>query len=205
MKRLAVAMCVLLAAPGVATAAEPSGAVERVIARAAVPDEARKVGEVRLVERDGMVAVDTVLVTRVIERVVAEIRQKEERSWPPDSPERADMERYTGALVEAASELRSRVPLADARSVDDADRRIRLLIEFRADAAHAEVELATFESTESVAPDSQFDPRGRHSLVTLTLDRAYVLRNMRLILADAFHLPERDVGSLGALGPAAPP
>lgn len=205
MKRLAVAMCIVLAASGGARAADVMGPTERVVARAAVPDEARKVGEVLLVERDGMVAVDTVLVTRVIERVVAEIRQKEERGWPPGSPQRPDMERYTAALVEAASELRSRLPHADARRVDDADRRIRLLIEFRADATRAEVELATFESSASVDSVSPSVPRNRRSLVVLGLDRAYVLRNMRLILADAFHLPERDLGSLGPLGPATPP
>ena len=196
MRRAALAFALIFLAMGSIGAAETAGADDRVYARAAVPDETRKVGEVRLVERDGMTVVETALATRVIERVVAEIRQKEERNWPPESERRSDMEKYNDALSEAARTLRARMPPADARGVDDPARRARLLIDFRANA-----ELADFDA-DGAAP---FEPTARRSLAVLKLDRAYVLRNMRLILADSFHLPESEIASLGPLGPAALP
>ena len=75
MRRAALAFALIFLAMGSIGAAETAGADDRVYARTAVPDETRKVGEVRLVERDGMTVVETALATRVIERVVAEIRQ----------------------------------------------------------------------------------------------------------------------------------
>ena len=198
--RVAVVAAVLLALLGIGV--PDAGTTDvKVYARTAVPDETRKVGEVKLLQRDGATVVETVLVTKVIERVVAEIRQKDERGWPPGSDGRDDMERYTAALAEAARTLRARMPPADARNANDASRRARLLIDFRATADKAEVELAEFDSTDA-AP---FEPTVRRSLTILDLDRAYVLRNMRLILADSFHLPENEVATLGPLGPAALP
>ena len=42
-------------------------------------------------------------------------------------------------------------------------------------------------------------------LETVALGRPYVVRNMRLILSDAFHVPEADVDQLAPLGPIATP
>jgi hypothetical protein len=202
MRLFAVALAAAGLTVGVAFAADPAASTDKVYARAAVPDEARKVGEVKLLERDGTTVVETVLSTRVIERVVAEIRLKEEQNWPPGSEGRADMERYVAALTDAAHLLRARIPPADARNIDDPERRAHLVIDFRADATRADVELADFDTADASTP---FDPGVRRSLATLNLGRAYVLRNMRLILADAFHRPESDLSSLGPLGPVAKP
>ena len=196
-----VVASVLMLAP-IAAAGDAVPGAERVHARAAVPDEARKIGEVRLVERGSTTVVQTVLATRVITRAVAEIRQKEERNWPLDRDGHSDMRRYVDALEEAAATLRQALPPADARSIDDPERRVRLLIELRADTSSTEVVIAEFESRDASAP---FEPTPKRLLATLPLSRAYVLENMRLILADAFRLPEADLGRLGPLGPLAPP
>ena len=200
MKRITAVLALSLLAA--VAAADAASAEEHVYARAAVPDEARKVGEVRLLEREGATVVETVLATRVIERVVAEIRLKEERNWPPDCEGHADMTRYTTALADAAKAIRAKVGPADARNADDPTRRARLLIDFRADAEHADVELAEFDAGDTGAP---LEPTARRTLTTLPLSRVYVLRNMRLILADAFHVPESELAKLGPLGPAALP
>jgi hypothetical protein len=92
------------------------------------------------------------------------------------------------------------LPAADARNVADADRRLWLLIEFAASPASAGVEIAEFASA---AEDRPYDVASRRLLVAPAVGRSYVLRNMRLILADAFRVPEADVDRIGALGPAA--
>src|SRR5262245_25756123 len=49
-------------------------------ARCVVPDNLRKVGEVRLVTRGNAVVVQTLLSTKVLSRVLAEIAKKEQRN-----------------------------------------------------------------------------------------------------------------------------
>jgi len=196
-----VALAFALTIAPIAAAGESPAVDERVYARTAVPDEARKIGEVRLVERGSTTLVQTVIATRVITRAVAEIRQKEERNWPPERVGHADMERYVTALERAATTLRQELPPADARSIDDAERRVRLLIELRADSSRTEIVIAEFQVRDASAP---YDPTVSRVFANLALSRAYVLENMRLILADAFRIPESDLGRLGPLGPLAP-
>jgi hypothetical protein len=198
---LAASVASALMTTPIAAAGESPAVAERVHARAAVPNEARKIGEVRLVEQGSTTVVQTVLATRVITRAVAEIRQKEERNWPPDRDGHADMERYVAALEQAATKLRQEFPPADARSIDDAERRSRLLIELRADSSSAEIVIAEFEVLNTSAP---YEPTVSRVFAKLALSRAYVLENMRLILADAFRVPESDLGRLGPLGPLVP-
>jgi len=81
------------------------------------------------------------------------------------------------------------------------DRQRRLLIEFVADAEQASVWIGTF----TVGGEDEFTPSSREPLARLAPSRAWVLRNIRLILTDAFGLPEADVAQLGPLGPATPP
>lgn len=191
---LAVTIGVLCAAGGV------EAVPDEVLARAAVPNAENQVGEVRLMRRGDATVVQTVLVTRLLPRVTAEIRLKEARNWPVGGPGHADMSAYVGALDEAAARLRATLPGIDARNVDDVDRRLRLLIEFVATPTTAGVEIASFDSE---SEDRRYDVANRRLLAAPPVERSYVLRNMRLILADAFHLSEPDVDRLGALGPAA--
>jgi hypothetical protein len=168
---------------------------DQVTARTDVPDAVRKVGEVRLVRRGDAIVVQTLLATKVLPRVVGEIRKKEAANWPADAPGREDMERYVAALGRVADAL------AKARDAGgDGDRRLRLMIEFVATPDVAGLVLGSFDGEEV---DGKLQPTARHTLETMVLKKTYGFRNMRLILADAFHVAEGDVGRLGALGPIA--
>jgi hypothetical protein len=167
---------------------------DRIVARTVVPDEFRKVGEVRLATRGDATVVQTALATKVLSRVVAEIRKKEEANWPADAIGHEDMTRYVEGLERAAAALRGE------RAVGG-DRRLQLLIEFVAGPAGAGVLLAGFEGEER---SGAITVKSRTPIATLALRRTYVHRNMRLILADSFHLPESELGRLGPLGPIAP-
>jgi hypothetical protein len=180
-----------------ATAAQASpGALndatrDEVKATRAVPDSRRKVGEVRLLARGRAVVVQTLLSTKLLERVTGEIRKKEEDNWPAGDPSR---EAYLAALDRTREAIAKRDTGADWK-----ERRRRLLIEFAADDENAVVFLGTYRTT----GDSPVIER--EVMETLELPRSYVLRNMRLILADSFDLPESDVDRIGPLGPAASP
>jgi hypothetical protein len=165
---------------------------DRVLATAVVPDAVRKVGEVRLLARGDATVVQTLLATKALTRVVSEIRKKEEGNWPPGDAERDSMERYLSALFRAADAL-----VARRDAGDDAERRLRLVIEFVAASGATGVLVGEFAGEEV---DGHLQPTGRRPTETFALPRAYVMRNMRLILADAFHVAEADVGKLGPLG-----
>jgi hypothetical protein len=175
-------------------------ASDQVHARTVVPDTTRKVGEVRLITRGEATVVQTLLATKALSRVVAEIRKKEERNWPPDAAGHGDMRRYLDALEAAAADVRARRD--SAGPAGRGDRRLRLLIEFVASESASGVLFAEFDAT---AVDGAMQPRSRRPITTLALGRAYVFPNMRLILADAFRTPESEVGRLGPLGPLARP
>jgi len=175
-------------------------ASDRVVARIAVPRTTPKVGEVRLVTRGQATVVQTLLATKVLSRVVAESRKKEERNWPRDADGYHDMRRYLDALEAAAADVRRRHDVPGVRS--DRDRRLRLLIEFVASEDASGVLFAGFDATKT---EGAIEPTGRRPIAALALGRAYVFPNMRLILADAFAMPEAEVGRLGPLGPLAPP
>jgi hypothetical protein len=178
---------------GHATAAAPlpafDAATDRVVQRTVVPDDVRHQGEVRLVARGDAVVVQTLLATKVLRRVVSEIRKKEERNWPADRAGHDDMVRYVGALAAVASELETAHP----------DERQRLLIELVATADGGGIVIGEFEGGEA---DGALRPTSARTLATPIVGREYVLRNMRLILADSFDLDESEVDRLGPLGPA---
>jgi hypothetical protein len=198
--QLAAACLLASAAGGVdELAAGVTNDEEAVLARAAVPDEARKIGEVQLIRRGTVTAVRTVLSTRVLARAVAEIRAKEDANWPEGSPHRPSMLAYVAALERAEATLRASLAVADPRTIGAPDRRLRLLIEFFANDVTAGVALAEYDAADS-AP---FVPIGRRGIATPTVSRGYVLGNMRLIVADAFGVEDSAVDTIGPLGPAA--
>jgi hypothetical protein len=170
---------------------------DRVAARADVPDGARRVGEVRLVTRGEAVVVQTLLATKVLPRVLREIREKEAANWPADVPGHDDMERYVAALERAGERLRT-----ERDAEDGGERRLRLLIELVATPEAAGLVVGGFEVART---DGPLEPTARRAFETTTLGRTYVVRNMRLILADAFGVSEDDVERLGPLGPIARP
>jgi hypothetical protein len=199
MDRTLSVVLVVLAASSAMAGALPAELVsadgDRVLAATVVPDAVRKVGEVRLVARGEATVVQTLLATKALSRVVSEIRKKEEGNWPAGRPGREDMERYLAALFRVADGLAAR-----RDGAGDGDRRIRLAIEFVATRDVTGLSLAEFDAVED---DGRIRSVTLRPVETFPLPRAYVLRNMRLILADAFHLAEGDVGTLGPLGPIA--
>ena len=164
-------------------------ATDRVVRRKIVPNDARHQGEVRLVARGDAVVVQTLLATRVLKRVVAEIRKKEERNWPVGAAGHDDMVRYVDAVQAVAEQLAAARP----------DERQRLLIELVATADGGGIVVGEFEGEEA---GGVIRPTSARTIATPAVDRSYLLRNMRLILADAFELDESEVDELGSLGPA---
>ena len=162
---------------------------DEVVARAFVPSEAQKAGEVRLVHRRGADVVQTLLYTKVLSRVVAEIRKKELANWPDGRPGHEDALRYCDALDAARKTVWDRLP----KDTPSAERRQKLWIEFALADRAAAVGIGTFEMDESGASVTL---RTREPLVLLEPSRDYVRRNMRLIAADSF---QADGGALDAL------
>ncbi len=187
---LVVAAVTSLAAPA-GPLLDPTA--DRLLRHEAVPDPVRKVGEVRLLQRGDATVVQTVLVTKALARVIAEIRKKEERNWPAGAAGHDDMLRYVAALDAARAALSAR---RDAETDGD-DRRQRLLIELAASPDAVAAQLATFD--DGTVDGGQLP--GRTPLADPALDRAYVVRNMRLILADAFDLDPADADRLVPLSP----
>jgi predicted RND superfamily exporter protein len=173
--------------PALAPALRDAG--ERRWARTFVPDETRKVGEVRLVTRGDADVVETLLYTRLLRRVVREIRAKEMANWPDGAPGHADAVRYCDALEAAERRLRGE---PDAGTSGD-DRTRRLLIEFVLTPTQAAIVLSRFEASGDPA---DLRITGREPLAVLEPSRDYVRRNMRLIAADAFEVEGDALGRL---------
>jgi hypothetical protein len=167
---------------------------DRVVERVFVPSPEEKVGEVRLIRRGDAEVVQTLLYSKVLARVVAEIRKKELANWPEGQPGHDDALRYADMLARVQKQIWDRMP----RDEVGTDRRQKMGIEFvlakRAafvavgaiaiDEANGEVRVARFEPIESFVPS-----------------RRYVQRNMRLIAADSFHVEGTPLDTLLASFP----
>lgn len=158
------------------------------LAQAYVPEPSRRVGEVRLLRRGATRIAQTLLYTKLLKRVVAEISNKERRNWLPGDAAYGASELYLSALATAAASL-ERPKVADRTG----DRRRRLLIEFVYDDSVAAVVFSRFESREEsgVIVITQRQP-----ITWLELDRAYVARNIDLIAGDAVHLDAKAIAEL---------
>ena len=198
---LLAALIVLAAAawthaqPAIPTALAPhlDLAQEKVVARVDVPDTARRVGQVRVVHRGEADVVETVLYTKLLRRVVAEIRKKEEPNWPEGHAQRADSLRYLEALEKAQQELWAKTPRLDR----NADQRQKLLIEF----VLAPGEAAVVLSEHQMRGDGEnLKITSRRPIAVLELSRAYVARNMRLIVEDSFKDPAAALAALRHAG-----
>jgi len=144
--------------------------------RAYVPSPERRVGEVRILRRGDATVVQTLLYSKVLSRVVGEIRKKELANWP-GSPDAAA---YLEALARVQKTIWSRLP-TDRRALD---RRQKMWIEFVLSPGAALIAIGAFEIDES---DGEVHVVSREPLVVLEPSRAYVERNQRLIAADSFH------------------
>lgn len=153
---------------------------DEVVARSFVPSPERRVGEVRLIRRSDANVVQTLLYTKVLRRVVGEIREKELANWP-EGPGREDALAYAGALAAAQKRIWGRL-VAEG---PPRDRRQKLWIEFVLTPVDARVAIGAFEMDE---PAGEVRVRSRETLAVLEPSRDYVARNMLLIAADAFRV-----------------
>ena len=175
-------------APGFADPVVPSrlaplldSAADRVLERTYVPTPADKVGEVRLIRRGDADLVQTLLYSKILARVVAEIRKKELANWPEGQPGHEDALRYVGALANVQKQIWNRMP----RDEIGTDRRQKMGIEFVLTKNAALVSVGALTMTEEdgevrvvmIEPIESFEP-----------SRDYAQRNMRLIAADSFHV-----------------
>jgi hypothetical protein len=169
---------------------------DEVVRQTVVPSPEQKVGEVRLVRRGSYDVVQTLLYTKVLSRVVAEIRKKELAGWP-DGPGHDESLRYVEALESVRRTIWNRMP----RDSKTADRRQKLWIEFVLGERTAAVAIGAFEMEDGIDDaGGGVRVRTREPLVVLEPSRAYVHRNMRLIAADSFHVEEAALGAvLGSL------
>ena len=73
------------------------------------------------------------------------------------------------------------------------DRRQKLFVDFVLTADRAVVAIGAFEMSES---NGEVRVLRREPLVVFEPSRRYAIRNMRLIAADSFHLPEPELNTL---------
>lgn len=162
---------------------------DRIVQRSFVPSEEQKVGELRLVRRGAAEVVQTLLYTKVLGRVVGEIRNKELASWPADQPGHADALRYIEAITAVQKQIWDRMP----RTESTRDRRQKMVIEFVLSGSSALIAVGSFEMDET---GGEVRVLRREPLVVLEPSRHYAERNMRLIVADSFHVGENELGPL---------
>lgn len=185
-------LCFLSSAARAQDAALLDASADKIVQRVFVPSPEQKVGEVRLILRGDANVVQTLLYTKVLSRVVGEIRKKELANWPADRAGHGDAARYLDALIDVQQKIWERMP----KDQKVEDRRQRMLIEFVLSARAAVVMVGAFAMTEA---GSEVTVVRREPMVTLELSRDYVKRNMRLIAADSFGVDDGALGPL--LGP----
>jgi hypothetical protein len=165
------------------------GAEDRIVQSAYVPSEEQPQGEVRLLRRGDAVVMQTVLHSKFLKRVVAEIRKKESASWPAEREGHADSIRYVDALTEANNRIQQRFRQRKSRS----ERRQKLLIEFILSEKSALVALYEPELAEE---DGRYRVTSKSPVAILELSRAYVRGDIHEIAWDALGLSKKEAKKL---------
>ncbi len=180
--------------------AEP-GARANWIARAYVPDDETRLGEVRVLRVEGGLVVRTLLYSNLLKRIVAEIEIKAEEGWPEGSRYREDSRRYVDALARARSTVWARWRALGNR--ERGERTQTLVIDFIVTATRTAIEIGV---PELVVDDGERqvseielladDTDDTHEVYSDAFVRAEALR----IIADQF--PERVPALTQELPPA---
>ncbi len=199
----AAALAVLVALAAAAEVWPPAkparlldGARDNIVLSAFVPSDDQPQGEVRLVRRGGAAVMQTVLYTRFLKRVVAEIRKKELASWPPDREGHDDAKKYIDAILEARNRIQERFPGRRERG----DRRQKMLIEFILSDKASIVAISEPELDEG---DEHVRIVSKRPIVVLALSRTYVRGDIYEIARDALRLSRKESQDL--LEPLLPP
>ena len=126
---IALMLCLLLPAYSFATQKDP----EQLIRFAPVPAEPPYQGEVRLLRRDSALVVQTLLNSKVMQRVVGVIQKNELKDWPQNLEGSSDSRRYVEELLKAHQVIRGRA--------EEGQRYLQLMIEFVLDGKQSYVTL----------------------------------------------------------------
>ena len=201
--RVVVLALVILHASAVSAEVKPSakyarlldGAQDQVVRSAFVPDEENPQGEVRLIRRGAAAVMQTVLYSKFLKRVVAEIRKKELASWPPDRGGHEDSLKYIDAILEAQGRIQERFRERRNRG----DRTQKMLIEFILTDKASIVVLSEPELKEE---KGHMRIASARPIAVLELSRTYVRRDFYEIGRDALKL--KDTESRKVLEPLLP-
>jgi len=161
---------------------------DRILERVAITSRGRTHGEVRLVERGPVRVVQTLLYSRLLHRVVAEIGVRERANWPADRDGHEASERYLAALERAERAI----PPAAERGTD-AQRRRSLLIEFAVSKSAQGVGLFAPELENR---DGTLVIEAARQIETIELPREFVQRDMRLIAEEHFAIQPDELARL---------
>jgi hypothetical protein len=188
-------------AGGAASAASPAGPLldhsrDRILRRADIISRGGKHGEVRLVERSSLRVVQTLLYSKLLHRVVAEIRDRESGNWPAERPGHDASARYVAELERAEQSIAR--PGSGERG-PGAERRRPLLIEFVLSSSGEAVLLLEPRVEDAGGELVIVDAR---LIVLLELPRDFVEREMRLIAEEHFSSARDELAQL--LAPPGP-
>jgi hypothetical protein len=172
------------------------GSRDEVVRAEFVPSAEQPVGEVRLARRGHAVVMQTVLYTKFLKRVVAEIRKKEEAAWPRDRQGHDDAVKYVDALLAAQRGIEERFRRREERG----DRRQKMLIEFILSGRASIVAIAEPGLSEE---GGRMRVVSRRPIAVLELSRGYVRGNIYEIAWDALGLDRKESWDL--LEPMLPP
>lgn len=172
------------------------GGKDRIVRSAFVPSKLLPQGEVLLIRRGDAAVVQTVLYSRYLKRVVADIRGKERAIWTPEREGHADSVRYVEALLAAADGVERRAREGNPRG----DRRRKLLIEFILSGKAALMALFEPEIEER---EGHYRVTAKRPIAVLELSRTYVRGNIYEIAWDALGMTRKE--SKAVLDPMLPP
>jgi hypothetical protein len=164
---------------------------ETVIRHAPVPVDPPYQGEVRLLRRDSATVVQTLLYSKVMNRVVAAIQKKELKGWPQGKEGSEDSRRYIEELLQAYETIRERAK--ERQKAGDKDRYLQLAIEFVLEGERGYVAFYVPTLTQE---DDRLVLHKKELLKKLPLSRHYLRRNMQLILEDNFQLEPDEAAEL---------
>lgn len=165
-----------------------NGKNDQIVRSAFVPSRWLPQGEVLLLRRGDAVVMQTVLFSSYLDRVVAEIRRKEQALWPPGRQGHADSERYLDALAAAREGIRR-----DAGQDRPGRQRQKLLIEFILSGRAAL--LALFEP-DIEEKDGHYRVTAKRPISVLDLSPVYVRGNIYEIAWDALRMSREESEAL---------
>jgi len=156
-----------------------------VVRRMIVPSPEQPHGEVQVIQRDGLVVVQTVLASRLLKRVAAAISAKELKRWPEGSDGYAGSLRYRDELYRAVGEAWQ----IFRKRQDTSDKFQYLAIEFIVGERY---NLIALSLPVLDGPYGKLVVKDKRVVAVWSAPRDYVLANSAVIIADNFDQGEKQ-------------